>query len=101
VHCNMKGSPMKTDPFAPVAKAFETWQKLADDSFARATAFYTQIDELEAKNVERTERAIQEIAKLTKETLGYSAQLGAEWRKISLESMKNAAAAFGAEAPAR
>ncbi len=92
---------MKTDPFAPVAKAFETWQKMADDSFARAAAFYAQIDEIEAKNVERTEKAFQEMAKLTKETLAYSAQLGAEWRKISLESMKSAAAAFAPEAPAR
>lgn len=91
---------MKINPFAPVTEAFETWQKMADDSFARTSAFYAQMDELEAKNIERTENAIQEVAKLTKETLAYGAQLGAAWRKISLETMHRTAAAFGAEPPA-
>ncbi len=89
---------MKTNPFAPVSEAFETWQKIADDSFARTAAFYSQMDEMEAKSIERTDHAIQEIAKLTKETLAYGAQLGAAWRKISLETMQRTAAAFGADA---
>jgi hypothetical protein len=87
---------MINDPFAPFTKAFETWQKMADDSYARTAAFYAQLDELDAKNVERTENAIKEIAKLTKETLAYQAQLGAEWRKLSLETMK-ASAKFTAD----
>ena len=91
---------MKINPFAPVTEAFETWQKLADDSYARTAAFFAQMDEVEAKNIQRTEHAIAEIAKLTKETLAYGAQLGAEWRKLSLETMQRTAAAFGAETPA-
>jgi hypothetical protein len=86
---------MTTNPFAPFTKAFETWQKLADDSFARTAAFYKQMDEVEAKHVERTENAFAEMAKLTKETLAYNSQLAAEWRKLSLETMKSA---FGADA---
>ena len=36
-----------------------------------------------------------------KETLAYGAQLGAEWRKLSLEAIKNASAAFTPAAPTK
>ncbi len=91
---------MKFDPFAQWTKAFETWQKIADDSIARTVAFYAEVDKVEAKNIERAESAIHEIAKITKDTLAYQAQLGAEWRKLSIEAFQQAAA-FGAEAAAR
>ncbi|MBX3190362.1 MAG: hypothetical protein KF819_25405 [Labilithrix sp.] len=85
---------MKFDPFGQMNKAFEAWQKAANDSFARATAFYGEMDKLESKGIERTAVAIDEIAVLQKETLAYGAQLGAEWRKLTLESFKQAQAAF-------
>jgi hypothetical protein len=77
-------------------KAFEVWQKAATDTFARAYAFYGEMDKLEAKGVERTAVAIDEIAVLSKETLAYSMQLGAEWRKLTLESFKQAQSALAA-----
>jgi hypothetical protein len=88
------------DPFAQFSKAFETWQKVADDSFARTQAFYAEMDKAEAKNIERAESAIHEVAKLTKETLAYQAQLGQEWRKLSLEAIQKASEAFAPEAAA-
>jgi hypothetical protein len=91
---------MKLDPFAQWTKALEAWQKIADDSIARTAAFYAELDKAEAKNVERAESAIHELAKLTKDTLAYQAQLGAEWRKLSIEALQQAAA-FGSEAAAR
>lgn len=91
---------MKFDPFAQWTRAFETWQKIADDSLARTAAFYAEVDKVEAKNIERAESAIHEIAKLTKDTLAYQAQLGAEWRKLSLEAIQQASA-MGAEAAAQ
>lgn len=89
---------MKLDPFATMNKAYEAWQKAATDSFARAASFYGEMDKLEAKGVERTTVAIDEMAVLSKETLAYGMQLGAEWRKLTLESLKQAQAAFGASA---
>jgi len=86
---------MKFDPFAQVGKFWEAWQQVADDSFARTTAFYGEVDKLEAKNIERAENAFQELAKLTKETMAYNAQLGAEWRKQSLENLKKASTTLG------
>ena len=87
---------MKFDPFAQMGKFWETWQTIADESLARTAAFYSEVDKLDAKNIERAEGAFQEAAKLAKETMAYNAQLGAEWRKLSLENMKRATSAFGA-----
>jgi hypothetical protein len=92
---NMKGlTPMNFDPFAQFSKAFETFQKLSEESFSRATAFYGEVDKLEAKGVERTTVAIDEMSVIGKETLAYSAQLGAEWRKLTLDAFKQASSAF-------
>jgi hypothetical protein len=82
--------PMKFDPFAQWGKVFETWQKLTADSIARANAFYAEVETAETKRVERVESAIEEMAKLQKEGLAYSAQLGAEVRKVSLEAFQKA-----------
>ena len=35
---------MKFDPFAQWGKAFETWQKLTDESIARTTAFFADLE---------------------------------------------------------
>ncbi|OJY28571.1 MAG: hypothetical protein BGO98_05725 [Myxococcales bacterium 68-20] len=83
---------MKLDPFAQWGKVFEMWQKLTDDSIARATAFCAEVEKAEAKRVERAATAIEEIAKLQKETLAYGAQLGAELRKVSLDAFQKATA---------
>ncbi len=83
---------MKFDPFAQWGKVFETWQKLTDDSIARATAFYAEVEKAEAKRLERAESVIEEMAKMQKETLAYTAQLNAEMRKVSLEAFQKATA---------
>lgn len=81
---------MKIDPMGNFEKAWEMWRKMTDDSIARMSAFYAELDKIEAKNLERAETAMQEASKLTKETLAYGAQLGAEWRKLSLEALQRA-----------
>jgi hypothetical protein len=85
---------MNFDPFAHMTKAFEQWQKMTEESIARATAFYGEVDKLEAKGVERTTVAIDEVSVNFKETLAYGAQLGAEWRKLSMDAIKQASTAF-------
>ena len=78
------------DPMGNYEKAGDLWRKMTDDSIARMTAFYGELDKIEAKNLERAESAMHEATKLTKETLAYGAQLGAEWRKLSLEALQRA-----------
>jgi hypothetical protein len=85
-----KETEMKIDPMGSFEKAWDVWRKMTDDSIARMTAFYAEIDKVEAKNLERAEQAMHEASKLTKDTLAYGAQLGAEWRKLSLEALQKA-----------
>ena len=85
---------MSFDPFAQMTKAFEQWQKMTEESIQRASAFYGEVDKLESKGIERTTVAIDEVSVNFKETLAYGAQLGAEWRKLTLQAMQQAATSF-------
>ena len=97
---NMKGTqPMNFNPFEHMTKAFEQWQKMTDESLQRASTFYGEVDKLEAKGIERSTVAVDEVAVNFKETLAYGAQLGAEWRKLSLEAIKQASTAFTPSKP--
>jgi len=89
---------MNFDPFAQFSKACETFQKISNDSITRATAFYGEVDKLEAKGVERTTVAIDEMSVIGKETLAYSVALGAEWRKLTLDAFKQASSSFAPKA---
>ena len=83
---------MKFDPFSQWGKVFEAMQKMADDAVARTNAFYAEVEKAEAKRVERVESAIEEIAKLQKDSLAYGVQLNAEMRKASLEAVQKVSA---------
>ena len=91
---------MSFDPFAQMNKAFEQWQKMTTESIQRATAFYGEVDKLEAKGIERTTVAIDEVSVNFKETLAYGAQLTAEWRKLTMEAIQQATTAFAPPAAA-
>jgi hypothetical protein len=85
-------SVMNFDPFSQWGKVFQAWQKLGEDSMVRANAFFAEVEKAEAKRIERAESAIEEMARIQKETIAYGAQLGAEWRKVSLDAFQKAAA---------
>lgn len=89
---------MTFDPFGQWGKVYETWKKMADDSIARTTAFYAELEKAETARIGQAEAAIDEIAKLQKETLAYGARLGSELRKLSLEAFQSASSAFGSTA---
>jgi hypothetical protein len=65
------------------SKAFEA-------HLARVEAFYGQLAETEQKALEQSKTAIEESARLSRETLAYSSSIAAEWRKASLEATRNA-----------
>jgi len=46
---------------------------------------------MEAKALEQTKTAIEESARLSRESLAYQSQLAAEWRKASLEAARRTA----------
>ena len=71
--------------------ALAAWQKQVEEQMARTLAIYGRVAELETKGAAQATTAIDEWARLMKETLAYQAELGAEWRRLSLESMQNLA----------
>jgi hypothetical protein len=86
---------MKLEGFAHMGKVWELWQKAADDAMARFDGVAKEIEKAEARRIEQASTAIDEAARLTKETLAYGAQLGASFRKLSFEAFQHAAAQGG------
>ena len=74
----------------PFTKGFDAWTKMTEESWTRTAAFFAEFEKMEAKGVERAQSAVAEMAKLTTEAIAYNANLRAEWRKHTLESLKQA-----------
>lgn len=66
----------------------QSFQKMMSDAYTRAQAFAEQYATLEAQMVSRAQGAVANWAQLTQEAIAYGAQLSAEARKISVETMK-------------
>lgn len=72
----------------------DAWKKMMDDSVSRFEKAQEEMARFEQIGMEQAKTAIDEMAKLQKESLAYMSQLGAEWRKATLEAMKTAGAMF-------
>jgi hypothetical protein len=72
------------------------WKKAFDESMTRATAFYGEMAKVDAKGTEQAGHMVDEMAKLTKESIAYASALGAEWRRASLDAMKKSTELFTA-----
>ncbi|MDB4995890.1 MAG: hypothetical protein JWM74_3322 [Myxococcaceae bacterium] len=70
------------------------FQKTWNDHVARVASIYEEVGKVEAKQVEQVTTAVDEMAKLTRETLSYTAQLAAEWRRLSLEATRKSTEMF-------
>ena len=70
------------------------WKKAIEETFTRTNAFYDELGKLDAKKNEQATEVVDEMAKLTKESLAYSAALGAEWRRLTLEAIKRSTEMF-------
>lgn len=79
---------MTNEVFAASQQWMGFWTKAAEDHMARAQAM---TEEWTGKSLSQTTAAVDEMSKLTKESLAYGSQLGAEWRKLCLETMKKGA----------
>ena len=88
------------NPFTQMGKMMETWTKMAEDTTSRASAFWTEMDKVDAQRIERTTAAIDEVARLQKETLAYTTKLSSEMRKMSADAMKQFTAFAPKAAPA-
>ena len=78
----------KTASSNPFAKAVDT-------QLGQLNAFYDEVAKLQATGLEQTKTALDETARLTKETLGYWANIGAESRRMTLDAYKKTFGFFG------
>ena len=78
----------------PSQAQHEQWQKMIEQQAAQLKSFQEQAAALEAKNLEQARAAVDQMAKLVKDSFGYAADLSAEWRKLSLEATRRAADLF-------
>ncbi|MBL9021976.1 MAG: hypothetical protein JNL21_07230 [Myxococcales bacterium] len=82
---------MFTNPFVQSQQMLDLWTKATQEQISRMDQMAEQLHKMQGQAVERTREAIDETARLMKESLAYSTQLSAEWRKITLDATKKAA----------
>ena len=76
------------DPMTFWAQSQQQFQKMMSDAHGRATAFAEQYAALESQMISRAQGAVANWAQLTQEAIAYAAQLSAEARKLSIETMR-------------
>jgi hypothetical protein len=69
-------------------KTSQSQQNVFENPFVGA--WLEQLASLESKSAEQAKVAIDESAKLMKQTLEYSLKMSAEWRKLALENSRRA-----------
>lgn len=74
-----------------VRDAQGAWKKMMDEQIARMEAMYGEMARMQEQTLEQSKKAVDDMAKLTKDSINYFGQLSAEWRKLSLEATKKAA----------
>ena len=62
--------------------------KMMEDQLDRMQAFQAEIAKLEAKGMEHARQAIDEAARLWKESISYGAQLTAAWRNLAIDATR-------------
>lgn len=82
---------MTDNGFPQVQQAMDAWKKAMDEQMARMTNLFEEVGKLSEKSLQQTMTSVDEMAKLVKESLVYANNLGAEWRKMTVEATKQAA----------
>ncbi len=67
---------------------FDLWTRTAKEHLERMEQLGEQLAKAQGQGVERAQQAIDESAKLMKESLSYGLTLSNEWRKLNLEMVK-------------
>lgn len=78
--------------FVQPQQFLEMFSKASAAELARMEQMQKQFEDLQKQAITRTFEAIDESARLMKESLSYAVKLSEEWRKITIENTKKAAA---------
>ena len=76
----------------PTPDAFSQMMK---DQIARTQSLMDELAVYEGVAMQRARTAVNDLAKLASDSIGYMAQLSAEWRKVALDAGRRATEAFG------
>lgn len=77
--------------FTQPQQFFEMWTAAAKEQTARMEQLNAEMAKLQGQNVERAQQAIDECAKLMKESLSYALTLSNDWRKLGIEITRKTA----------
>jgi len=86
--------PGAANPFAPFfqlpfgADGFAPWMR---DHAARLAAISEEVASFEKAMTERAKVGAADFAQLVKDSIDYMTQVGAEWRKIAIDTARRAA----------
>jgi len=80
-----------------VREAQSAWKKAADEQIARMELACGEMARMQEQSLEQGRHAVDEMAKLTKDSFNYFGQLSAEWRKLTLDATRKAADFLGAQ----
>lgn len=81
-------------PFVQSQQFMDAWIKMTQEQLARMEQMQESVQKLQGQAIERTREAIDESARLMKETLNYTTQLSEEWRKVTTDAVKKATESF-------
>jgi hypothetical protein len=83
---------MFTNPFVHTQQMLGVWAQLTEEQIARMDQMSADVQRMQGEAVARTREAIDETARLMKESLDCAMQLSTEWRRITLEATKRTTA---------
>ena len=70
------------------------WKRMVDEHATRVESMHSEIAKMEDKGIERMQSAVDESARLMKDTLAWYGELSAEFRKMTIEATKRSAELF-------
>ncbi len=67
------------------------FKKAMDDHASRVESAFSEMAKLEEKGLEQACAQLDEAARLTKVSLAYASELGAQWRKLMVDAARRSA----------
>ncbi len=72
----------------------EAFSQMVRDQIARTQGLMDELAVYEGVAMQRARTAVNDLAKLTSDSIGYVAQLSAEWRKLAIDAGRRATDVF-------
>ena len=86
-----------SDTTTHMQQAAALWHKAVNDQIDRWDSMLTEVGKLETKGFEQICSNVDEAARLAKESAAYANLLGAQWRKLWVDSTRHALELVGAK----